>query len=132
MIGTCCLGVYGTKVMPSKNDVDSGIRSQPFALKSEGDGEGERVSGALFNKEARVVSRQGERGSGAGDFFTSSGHRFCQTAGIAWYNLARVERDVAVIWYWRLSSLDSPSPPGSWPCFRFSLYDAESALGQAA
>jgi hypothetical protein len=28
-------------------------------LKSEGDGEGERVSGALFKKEARVVIRQG-------------------------------------------------------------------------
>ena len=55
-----------------------------------------------------------------------------QAVEIAWYNLARVERDAAVTGCWRLSSLDSPSPPGSQPCFRFLPYDAENVLGQAA
>ncbi len=66
MIGTRWLGVYGTKVMPSRKDVISGTRSLHPALKSEGNGERERVPAALFKKEARVVSGHGEGGNGAG------------------------------------------------------------------
>jgi hypothetical protein len=82
----CDTGAFGRYACNSMNE---------FACHSRGT---RKSAKDPYQKRGQCSIPSGEGGNGAW-------RRFSQEVGIAWYNPARVERDTAVTWYWRLCSI---------------------------